>query len=130
MLSSRRERPKLSISAFRNFLMDWKETLAALGASGTLPEGDDNYVEEPASPNEPASQLKILLDRKGRKGKSATIIEGFNESDEEVAELARMLRQAIGTGGSSRGGEILLQGDRREQAASLLRQKGYKVKVV
>ena len=110
--------------------MDWKDTLAALAAGGTLPEGYDTPREEPAAPAAPKPQLKVLLDRTGRKGKSATIIEGFTESDEEVAATARMLRQSIGTGGSSRGGEILLQGDWRERAAALLREKGYKVKTV
>lgn len=109
--------------------MDWKDTLAALGASGTLPEGADPQPEEqPRAAKKPT--LRVLLDRKGRKGKSATIIEGFTEPDDEVADVARMLKQSIGVGGSSRGGEILIQGDWRDRAAELLRAKGYKVTIL
>ncbi len=105
---------------------DWKDTLAALGASGTLPEGTEISLTENAPSNLPT--LRILLDRKGRKGKTATIIEGFTQSDDEVANIAKSLKQKIGTGGSSRGGEILLQGDWFKRASELLSNMGYKIK--
>ncbi len=72
--------------------------------------------------------LHVLIDRKGRKGKTATIIEGFSCSDEEVADIAARLKTRLGTGGSSRGGEILLQGDRVGEVRTLLAGMGYKVK--
>lgn len=107
---------------------DWKDILAALGASGTLPEGDDSVpTTNTDGESTKKERLHIELDRKGRKGKTATIIYGFSGSDDEVAETARILKQKIGTGGSSRGGEILLQGDWRERAAEILRQLGHKI---
>lgn len=109
---------------------DWKDALAALG--GSLPAGDDS-VPEVQAPGDDKTKgnkgtLHVLLDKKGRKGKTATIIEGFEEDDAAVEELASELKRKIGTGGSARGGEILLQGDWREKAASLLKERGYKVK--
>lgn len=38
------------------------------------------------------------------------------------------MKNALGTGGSARGGEILIQGERREAVAQWLRSHGYKVK--
>lgn len=107
---------------------DWKSKLSALGS--ILPPGEPESESSPATPGMQREALNIVMERKGRAGKTATIIEGFTCGDAEVAEVARKLRTHLGTGGSARGGEILLQGDRREGAASLLRSLGYKVKGV
>lgn len=107
---------------------DWLSALDALKAGGTLPEGAPEVVQEEPAPKTKKPTLHIVLDKKQRHGKTATIIEGFDCPEEELLELARNLKTAIGTGGSARGGEILLQGDWRERAATLLRSEGYKVK--
>lgn len=110
--------------------MDWKESLARLQAGGSLPEGEDPAprAEETAPESGQKSPLKVVVDRKGRKGKSATIIEGFELPDGEVADVAARLKKRLGTGGSSRGGEILIQGDCAAKAAEALRAMGFKVK--
>lgn len=114
--------------------MDWKDALASLSG---LPEGDESptpqpenqTTEQPSHQNQKQkSALHVLIEKKGRGGKTATIIEGFEISDEEIEEIARNLRKRLGTGGSSRGGEILIQGDRREDAKRLLKDMGFKVK--
>ncbi len=109
---------------------DWKDALAALAASGDVPqaapEAPDNTVEE--SPAAKSAPLHIAYERKGRKGKPATIIYGFDCSDDELQHVAADLKKRIGVGGSARGGEILLQGDWRQRAAELLREMGFKVK--
>ena len=111
---------------------DWKDMLASL-ASGAGADGDneingENNAPETSEAHTPQSPLHIVIDRKGRKGKVATIIEGFALPDEEVEKLASELKRKIGTGGSSRGGEILLQGEWKDKAASLLKEKGFKLK--
>ena len=83
---------------------------------------DSNAVEK--------ARLDVLLDRKGRKGKDATIVAGFTVDDDAVAALAARLKQKLGTGGSARGGEILIQGDKRRQVAELLSAWGYKSRVI
>ncbi len=77
-------------------------------------------------------RLDISYERKGRGGKPATIISGFadSDSDEDIAGLAATLRRRLATGGSSRGGEILLQGDRRQQALTLLNSMGIKARII
>lgn len=107
--------------------MDWKEALLNLD----LPEGDDTPQPAPTeSPQTPAAdQLLVELDRKGRRGKEATIISGFTIPDSEVAKIASRLKSRLATGGSSRGGEILIQGDRRNQVKAILVELGYKPKV-
>ncbi len=108
-------------------MADWKDALAALGSTlPPAPEGE-NAAPTPAPKDSPKETLHIVMERKGRGGKTATIIEGFECRQEELADIARRLRQHLGTGGSARGGEILLQGDCRQKAAALLREMGYKV---
>lgn len=118
---------------------DWKAALAALqGEMPAAPDADSATDKDSAASETQLSgsgaaasarTLRIFYEKKGRAGKPATIIEGFDVSDDtEALATARTLKQRIGCGGSARGGEILLQGDRREQAATLLREMGYKVK--
>lgn len=75
-------------------------------------------------------RLDIIYERKGRAGKSATIISGFTMADDDVEALASDLKRTLGTGGSARGGEILIQGDRRDDVLRLLTEKGYKARVI
>lgn len=110
---------------------DWKDALASLTG---LPEGnnqsqtDNQRFEEPATKHQQQTTLHIFVEKKGRGGKTATIIDGFQCPDDEIDEIARDLRKRLGTGGSTRGGEILIQGDRRNDVAAILREKGFKVK--
>lgn len=113
--------------------MDWKDALGALMAEGSLPDAGNPATE--AQPSAPAPKdkkpvLNVVFERKGRGGKSATIIEGFGSMpDDEVAALAARLKSKLGIGGSSRGGEILLQGDQRKgKLKELLSAEGYKTK--
>lgn len=108
---------------------DWKDALSKLRDSGSLPEGVETAqtAEETEKP-QTSPALAIHVEKKGRGGKTATIISGFTCQREELEDTARRLKQAIGTGGSARGGEILLQGEWKARAAEFLRKEGYKVK--
>lgn len=112
--------------------MDWKDALA--GMRNEMPEeeaikevttSETGGVEISGKKRE---KLNIFVEKKGRNGKVATIIEGFLGSDKEIEDIARLLKQKIGTGGSARGGEILIQGEWREKVAQLLREMGFVIK--
>ena len=113
-------------------MMDWKDALAALSG---LPEGEPEASLTPQpdesttpQPHNQKSPLHVLIEKKGRGGKTATIIEGFEISDEEIDGIAQKLKKKLGTGGSARGGEILIQGDRKADTMRLLKEMGFKVK--
>lgn len=111
--------------------MDWKSQLESLRQD--LGPADPDPAEAPAAPAaEPAekARLDVMLDRKGRKGKEATIVAGFTVSDDRVADIAATLKKRLGCGGSSRGGEILIQGDKRRQVAEILASMGLKNRVI
>ena len=112
---------------------DWKDALNSL--RGNFEETEDlcdnpqtieitNDVTE-YSQKKP---LAIIVDKKGRNGKIATIIEGFEIPQKEVEEIARKLKQSLGVGGSVRNGEILIQGDHKDKIKSFLSALNFKIK--
>jgi translation initiation factor 1 len=78
----------------------------------------------------PARQnLKIMRDKKGRKGKMVTVITGFALTEADLKALAKTLKTLCGSGGTVKaGGVIEVQGDHREKVAEKLKALGYKVK--
>jgi len=116
--------------------IDWKE---ALGKAFNMPEGGDGAtahdVEQPAPKADALQQqgsqrLDIVLERKGRGGKQATIVTGFVCDDEELKQVASQLKRTLGVGGSARGGEILIQGDFRQRVLDQLVAMGFKARVI
>lgn len=108
--------------------MDWKDILSQKVAEGALPHEEISQQEPDLTKSGQTDTLSILIDKKGRKGKIATLIVGFTIDDEEVKRIATTLKTRLGTGGSARGGEILIQGDRRDDVKAHLIEMGYKVK--
>lgn len=114
--------------------MDWKDALSQLKTDtlepATTPEPE--LTAEPAADPLAAAvsnqrgKLVIEMERKGRGGKTATIISGFSVDDDDVSLIASHLKRSLGTGGSARGGEILIQGDRRDAVREALRRLGLK----
>ncbi|WP_448636249.1 translation initiation factor [Pedobacter panaciterrae] len=83
-----------------------KKTLSDLG--GIMYSTDPSFVyqEESDGSNEsvPKNQqdLRVTLDRKNRGGKAVTLVTGFRESDEELENLAKMLKTKCGVGGEQK----------------------------
>lgn len=110
--------------------LDWQDALKAFADSNLdLPQGEE-IAEEPVEKSVKQPRLDIILEKKGRAGKVATIIAGFVLDDDEVADIASRLKSKLGTGGSSRGGEILIQGDRRNEVKRLLEQMNFKARII
>ena len=60
----------------------------------------------------------------GRGGKTVTVVAGLALDEPALAELARRLKAACGTGGTVKGGVLELQGDHCEAVAALLARDG------
>lgn len=103
---------------------------AFLQANPDLPEGEIISQPDDNAGKSPDFRLDIILEKKGRGGKQATIITGWQDSDEALLDLAATLKKRLATGGSARGGEILIQGDRRKDVLALLKELGYKARII
>ncbi len=82
----------------------------------------------------PAQQtIKLMRDKKGRKGKVVTVASGFALTETDLETLAKTLKTLCGAGGTvkqeAEGQVIEVQGDHRERIAEKLQSLGYKVKL-
>lgn len=77
-----------------------------------------------------AQTARIQRERKGRGGKTVTVVSGLQLAPADLTALGKHLRQACGTGGTVKEGNIEIQGDHRERVAAELQKLGYKTKLV
>lgn len=85
---------------------------------------DDSNEEETMEPDK--QNLRVLIDRKKRKGKEVTLVTGFVGTEDDLKDLGKFLKTKCGVGGSAKDGEIIVQGNHRDKVVDLLIGKGYK----
>lgn len=98
------------------------------GQGWSLVSSDSDQPAQPTQSKPPEKQRATLALEKRKKGKVVTLIRNLTLTDADLKDLARDLKTACGTGGTSRNGEIELQGDCRDRASAYLTQNGYGVK--
>ena len=92
-------------------------------------DNDKRSAKESQVKNIPPEKqlLKIFLQTKGRRGKKVTVIQGFLYNFETLNQLARELKKYCGSGGTIKGQNVEIQGDKRKQVAEKLSNLGYQV---
>lgn len=83
-----------------------------------------------ATPDLPPNQqnLRVQPSRKGRGGKTVTVITGFQTKPETLNDLVKKLKAHCGAGGTVKENEIEIQGDHRDKIVEFLVKLGYKAK--
>jgi len=71
---------------------------------------------------------KLRLEKKGRGGKTVTVVYDLPDNTGFLKDLAQELKRACGTGGAVAENTIELQGDLRERVREFLKNKGWEVK--
>lgn len=74
--------------------------------------------------------VRVGRETKGRGGKGVTIIFDLPLDESGLAELAAMLKNRLGTGGTVKEGRIEIQGDHRDRIVTELEGIGYRAKRV
>ena len=107
---------------------DWKHR------DGVVYSTDENFRFEYAKGEESATlppqqqNLRVELDKSGRAGKQVTLVTGFSGKNDDLETLTKLLKTKCGVGGSSKDGEIILQGDLRDKVVQALLKEGYKAR--
>ncbi|MGE5383634.1 MAG: translation initiation factor [Omnitrophica WOR_2 bacterium] len=102
--------------------------------SGIVYSTNPDFVYKSDEPEEqetlvPAKQyLRIMLDKKLKAGKKATLVTGFIGKESDLEALTKKLKNLCAAGGSATNGEILIQGDCRQKIMDYLIKSGYKAK--
>ena len=71
-----------------------------------------------------AKKLVVRRERKGRGGKTATVVEGIRVSPSALERMARELRRALGCGATVEDGCLVVQGDQVERVERWLVDHG------
>ena len=113
---------RLIISIVMN---DWKDRLGVVFSTNPdfnyTTDVDDELDTMPAN----LQKLRVMVERKGQGGKTVTIIKGFKGKIEDLKKLEKMLKTKSGVGGSSKDGDIILQGDIKDKVIYILKGLGY-----
>ena len=92
---------------------------------------------EPATPAAPRAktpppprqqQVRVGLERKGRGGKTVSLVTGVIGAPAELEKLCKLLKNRLGTGGAVKDQVIEIQGDQRDKIVAILVELGYQAK--
>lgn len=72
--------------------------------------------------------VRVILQTKGRGGKSVTLVKGLPLDAVALAALGKQLRSASGSGGTVKDGVIEVQGDHVASVMAALQKQAYRVK--
>lgn len=117
---------------------DAESPFAALAAfRASLPEGpkpDTTVPGKDAPGAKPAkkgpAKAVVRLERKGRGGKDATVVEQLGLPAPELEAWCKALKSQLGCGGAIEGDTIVLQGDLRQRLPPMLEARGVRKVVV
>jgi translation initiation factor 1 len=106
---------------------------AACGLIARLLGGSDQPPSKPEAvskltPAKKVHTVKLSRETAGRRGKGVTVVSELPLNEEALKELATLLKNKCGTGGTAKDGRIEIQGDQRDRIARELENLGYKVK--
>ena len=72
--------------------------------------------------------VRISVDSR-RYGKMVTVIDGLDENDIDLVDLAKQLKNKCAAGGTYKDGRIELQGDHKKKVKLVLEEMGFRTEV-
>ncbi|MGE4057030.1 MAG: translation initiation factor [Vicinamibacterales bacterium] len=103
------------------------------GSGGTRIRPPDPPKRQKPVPARAASKppadgtIRIQREKKGRGGKTVTIVTGLRGSERDLDALLTTLKQLCGSGGTREDDALVIQGDHRERVKTKLESLGHRV---
>ena len=104
---------------------DWKSRLNVVYSTNPDFQYSTDEKEEIETLPKQQQTLRVSIEKNHRGGKTVTVEKTFVGSDDDLKELARLLKTRCGVGGSAKDGEIIVQGDFKPRVVEILKQEGY-----
>jgi predicted translation initiation factor SUI1 len=108
-------------------LQDLSQLLPGTASVSAAPPATMKPQEGKKGHDGKGKRVQVRIERAGRKGKTVTIVAGLQHNPGTMEEIARMLKQHCGAGGTVKDALIEIQGDNREKVAGKLREMNYAV---
>ncbi|MBR3615037.1 MAG: translation initiation factor [Bacteroidaceae bacterium] len=104
---------------------DWKERLNIVYSTNPDFQYSTDEMEENETLPKQQQKLRVSIEKNHRGGKTVTIVRNFIGTSDDMKELGKLLKTKCGVGGSTKEGEILIQGDFKEKVIEILKKEGY-----
>lgn len=104
---------------------DWKDRLNVVYSTNPDFKYITDVEEEIETLDKSKQKLRVTIEKKGRGGKTVTVITGFVGNENDLKTLGKLLKTKCGVGGSVKEGEILIQGEFKQRIIELLKTEGY-----
>ena len=104
---------------------DWKARLNVVYSTNPDYQYENEEIEEAETLPKNQQKLRVSMEKKGRGGKTVTLIKGFVGTEDDLKELGKLLKTKCGVGGSVKDDEIIIQGDFKQRIIDLLKAEGY-----
>lgn len=118
---TKKKMQKLDLSNF--FIQDKKDEGFKL-----MQEDDNSESTENISLLKNAQKLFVRKEKKGRGGKTVTVVEGYQGNPMVLEKLCKKVKQQCGVGGSVQNKTFIIQGDKADQVVKILIKEGYNAK--
>lgn len=104
---------------------DWKDRLNIVYSTNPDFKYETDEEEITETLDKKQQKLRVNIEKKGRGGKTVTLITGFVGNDNDLKELGKLLKTKCGVGGSAKDGEIIIQGEFKQRIIDILKAEGY-----
>lgn len=104
---------------------DWKDRLNIVYSTNPDFQYSTDEMEENETLPKQQQKLRVSIEKNHRGGKTVTIVRNFIGTSDDIKELGKLLKTKCGVGGSTKDGEILVQGEFKEKVVELLKKEGY-----
>ena len=91
-------------------------------------ETQPNNLAAPFPTRQHKQPVRVYLERKGRGGKTVSVIKGVMSPAHGKEALMKLLKTKLGTGGAVKEEDVEIQGDHRDAIVVLLTELGYSAK--